>query len=120
MAWIAVVPPSPRHPYERYQVRYQEGKRQRSAGIFPTKRRAEAERRAIERGRTELARATDIDLEHLGDRLFEAFVGVGDDQLHPGQAAAHQRAQQLRQNASVSTAPTSRPITSRWPQASTP
>jgi hypothetical protein len=45
MAWIAVVPPSPRHPYERYQVRYQDGKRQRSAGIFPTKRRAEAERR---------------------------------------------------------------------------
>jgi hypothetical protein len=37
MAWIAVVPPSPRHPYERYQVRYQVGKRQRSAGIFPTK-----------------------------------------------------------------------------------
>jgi hypothetical protein len=35
MAWIAVVPPSPRHPYERYQVRYQDGKRQRSAGIFP-------------------------------------------------------------------------------------
>ena len=31
MAWIAVVPPSPRHPYERYQ----DGKRQRSAGIYP-------------------------------------------------------------------------------------
>jgi hypothetical protein len=45
MAWIAVVPPSPRHPYERYQARYQDGKRQRSAGIFPTKRRAEAEQR---------------------------------------------------------------------------
>jgi hypothetical protein len=25
MAWIAVVPPSPRHPHERYQVRYQDG-----------------------------------------------------------------------------------------------
>ena len=43
MAWIVVVPPSPRHPHERYQVCYQEGKRQRSAGIFPTKRRALAE-----------------------------------------------------------------------------
>jgi hypothetical protein len=27
MAWIVVVPPSPRHPHERYQVCYQEGKR---------------------------------------------------------------------------------------------
>jgi hypothetical protein len=53
MAWIAVVPPSPRHPYERYQARYQDGKRQRSADIFPTKRRAEAEQRAVERGRSE-------------------------------------------------------------------
>jgi 8-oxo-dGTP pyrophosphatase MutT (NUDIX family) len=32
MAWIAVVPPSPRHPHERYQVCYREGTRQRSAG----------------------------------------------------------------------------------------
>jgi hypothetical protein len=30
-------PTIPRHPYERYQVRYQDGKRQRSAGIYPTK-----------------------------------------------------------------------------------
>jgi hypothetical protein len=52
MAWIAVVPPSPRHPHERYQVRYQDGKRQRSAGIFPTKRRALAEQRAIEHARS--------------------------------------------------------------------
>jgi hypothetical protein len=35
MAWIAIVPPSPRHPHERYQVCYQDSKRQRSAGIFP-------------------------------------------------------------------------------------
>jgi integrase len=49
MAWIAIVPPSPRHPHERYQVRYQDGRRQRSAGIFPTMRRAEAEQRALER-----------------------------------------------------------------------
>ena len=49
MAWIAIVPPSARHPRERYQVRYQDGTHQRSAGIFPTLRRAEAERRALER-----------------------------------------------------------------------
>jgi integrase len=55
MAWIAIVPPSPRHPHERYQVRYQDGRRQRSAGIFPTIRRAEAEQRALERaGREQL------------------------------------------------------------------
>ena len=28
-------PAVPRHPHERYQACYQEGKRQRSAGIFP-------------------------------------------------------------------------------------
>jgi hypothetical protein len=49
-AWVVPIPPSPRHPSERYQVRYQEGKRQRSVGIFSTKRRALAEKRAIERG----------------------------------------------------------------------
>ena len=76
MAWIAVVPPSPRHPYERYQVRYQDGRRQRSAGIFPTKRRAEAERRAIERGRTELTGATDVDLEQKARTLFGDYVAT--------------------------------------------
>jgi hypothetical protein len=50
MAWIAPIPPSARHPYQRYQVRYQDGKRQRSAGIFPTRSLALAEKRAIERG----------------------------------------------------------------------
>jgi integrase len=50
MAWIAPVPPSPRYPYERYQVRYQDGPRQRSAGIFRTRQRALAEQRAAERG----------------------------------------------------------------------
>ena len=62
MAWIAIVPPSARHPHERYQVRYQDGKRQRSAGIFPTLRRAEAERRVIERaGREPLPCSTEPD-----------------------------------------------------------
>jgi hypothetical protein len=50
MAWIVPIPPSARHPQERYQVCFQDGKRHRSAGIFPTKRLALAEKRAIERG----------------------------------------------------------------------
>jgi integrase len=62
MAWIAIVPPSARHPHERYQVRYQDGPHQRSAGIFPSLRRAEAERRALERaGRQPLPHSTKPD-----------------------------------------------------------
>jgi integrase len=76
MAWIAVVPPSPRHLHERYQVCYREGTRQRSAGIFPTKRRAEAERRAIERGRTELTRPAGVDLEQKARTLFGEYVAT--------------------------------------------
>jgi integrase len=72
MAWIVVVPPSPRHPHERYQVCYQEGNRQRSAGIFLTKRRAEAEQRALERGRrTDLVVAGEVDLERARTRFGE-------------------------------------------------
>src|SRR6266542_1691196 len=50
MAWIVPIPPSARHPQARYQVCFQDGKRHRAAGIFPTKRLALAEKRAIERG----------------------------------------------------------------------
>jgi hypothetical protein len=50
--------------------------RQRSAGIFPTKRRAEAERRAIERGRSELAGATDVELEQKAWTLFGDYVAT--------------------------------------------
>ena len=72
MAWIVTVPPSPRHPHERYQVCYQEGKRHRSAGIFLTKRRAEAERRALERGRRDdLVVAAEVDLERARTLLGE-------------------------------------------------
>ncbi len=72
MAWIVVVPPSARHPQVRYQVCYQEGKRQRSAGIFLTKRRAEAEQRALERGRpTELVVPSEVDLERARTPLGE-------------------------------------------------
>jgi hypothetical protein len=73
MAWIVVVPPSPRHPHERFQVCYQEGTRQRSAGIFPTRRRALAEQRAIERGRDELVGDHEVDLERART-LFGKYV----------------------------------------------
>jgi integrase len=74
MAWIAIVPPSPRHPHERYQVRYQDGTHQRSAGIFPTLRRAEAERRAIERtGRQPLPCWTEPD-PAKAQTLFGEYV----------------------------------------------
>jgi hypothetical protein len=64
MAWIIVVPPSARHPQVRFQVCYQEGKRHRSAGIFPSRRRTLAEKRALERRQCEQAPApADLDLE---------------------------------------------------------
>jgi hypothetical protein len=50
MAWIAQAPPSPRHPKPRWQVRYQDGTRQRSAGIYTAPKVAEAARRRIDRG----------------------------------------------------------------------
>ena len=75
MAWIVVVPPSARHPHVRFQVCYQEGKRHRSAGIFPTKRRAEAERRAIERGRPELVAPAEVDLKRTRI-LFGEYVAT--------------------------------------------
>ena len=33
-------------------------------------------------------------MEQLSDRGLEALMGVGDDQLHPGQAAGLERAQE--------------------------
>ena len=76
MAWIAIVPPSPRHPHERYQVRYQDGRRQRSAGIFPTMRRAEAEQRALERvGREQHPRPIEPD-PVKARTLFGQYVTV--------------------------------------------
>jgi hypothetical protein len=74
MAWIAIVPPSPRHPHERYQVRYQDGRHERSAGICPTLRRAEVERRAIERtGRDPLPVPTEPD-PAKAQTLFGEYV----------------------------------------------
>jgi hypothetical protein len=76
MAWTAIVPPSARPPHERYQVCYQDGPHQRSAGIFPTLRRAEAERRALERaGREPLPHSTEP------DPAKARILFVGEDRL---------------------------------------
>jgi len=90
MAWITVVPPSPRHPYEGYQVCYQQGKRKRSPGIFLTKRRTLAEQRALERGRRdELAVAGEVDVEKartlLGEYVTAKWWPAWKDQ-HPTSA----------------------------------
>ena len=50
MAWIVKLPPTPRHPQTRWQVRYRDGTTQRSAGIYPTKAEARGVKRAIEHG----------------------------------------------------------------------
>jgi hypothetical protein len=50
MAWIVQVPPSPRHPKPRWQVRYRDGTRERSAGIYTAPKAAVTVRRRIERG----------------------------------------------------------------------
>jgi hypothetical protein len=34
--------------------------------------------------------------QHLGDRVLQSLVGVGDDQLHPDEAAGDQRAHEVR------------------------
>jgi len=50
MAWIVPIPPSPRHPKPRWQVRYQDGNRERSAGIYNTPKAAETVRKRVDRG----------------------------------------------------------------------
>jgi integrase len=50
MAWIVQVPPSPHHPKPRWQVRYQDGRRERSAGIYTSPKAAEAVRKRTDRG----------------------------------------------------------------------
>ncbi len=50
MAWIVPIPPSPRHPKPRWQVRYQDGSRERSAGIFNSPKAADTVRKRIDRG----------------------------------------------------------------------
>jgi integrase len=51
MAWIVQVPPSPRHPKPRWQIRYRDDTgHERSAGIFTTPKSAETVRKRIDRG----------------------------------------------------------------------
>jgi hypothetical protein len=90
-AWIAPIPPSARHPYQRYQVRYQDGNHQRSAGIFPTQRLALAEKRAIDRGdRDQPQPVTDPDPQKtrmpFGEYLTTKWWPAWKDQ-HPARPA---------------------------------
>jgi len=58
MAWIVQVPPSPRHPKPRWQIRYRDDTgHERSAGIFTTPKSAETIRKRIERGLSALVEA---------------------------------------------------------------
>jgi hypothetical protein len=50
MAWIVTIPPSPRHPKPRWQVRYRDANHERSAGIYRTPKAAEVVRKRIDRG----------------------------------------------------------------------
>jgi hypothetical protein len=50
MAWLVPIPPSPRHPKPRWQVRYQDGNHERSAGIYNSPKAAETVRKRIDRG----------------------------------------------------------------------
>jgi integrase len=75
MAWIVPIPPSSRHPKPRWQVRYQEGHRERSAGIYTTPKAAEVIRKRIERGLppTLEVLAADIDVAKA-QTLFGDYV----------------------------------------------
>jgi hypothetical protein len=51
MAWLRHVPPSARHPRDRWQIRYRdETDQERSAGIYPTQAAADAVKRRLDRG----------------------------------------------------------------------
>jgi integrase len=50
MAWIVQVHPSARHPKPRWQVRYRDDGRERSAGIYNSPKAAETVRKRIDRG----------------------------------------------------------------------
>jgi hypothetical protein len=51
MAWLRDLPPTPRHPRRRWQVRYRDpAGRERSAGIYGTEPAARAVKRRVERG----------------------------------------------------------------------
>jgi hypothetical protein len=81
------------HPVATPNERYQEGKRLRSAGILPTKRRAEAERRALERGRRDddmvVAAEADPGVDAVWNELpsvLDADLELVDEEPHPRQS----------------------------------
>ncbi len=78
MAWIMPVPPSRRHPRERFQVVYRDNSgHQRSGGIYTTRQAAEGVRRRLDRGeRIESIRGLPEApvTDHKGRTLFGDYV----------------------------------------------
>lgn len=75
MAWIVQLPPSPRHPKPRWQVRYREDNHERSAGIYRTPRAAETACKRIERGLPPALEVVAIDIDAAkAQRLFGDYV----------------------------------------------
>jgi integrase len=76
MAWIVQVPPSPRHPRVRWQVRYRDKTgRERSAGVFANPRGAETVRRRLTQGLPPLEEVTDLTTDDRKARvLFGEYV----------------------------------------------
>src|SRR6266540_76767 len=68
-------PPSPRHPKPRWQVRYRDGTRERSAGIYTSPKAAETVRKRVERGLPALVEAPAEDVDTTkAQTLFGDYV----------------------------------------------
>jgi integrase len=72
MAWIVKLPPTPRHPQTRWQVRYRVGTTQRSAGIYPTKAEARSVKHAVEQA-DHVAISDQLSSDH-SSMLFGEYV----------------------------------------------
>jgi|SRR6266487_958851 len=118
MAWIADVPPSPRHPKRRWQVRYQDGSHQRSAGTYLTREAAEKARKRVERGLPPSSDGTAADaadatkaLTLFGDYVTTTWWPTWRDQ-HPD--SAHRDLESLSRATSSRTWPGSCLEASNW------
>src|SRR6266536_540230 len=68
-------PPSPRHPKPRWQVRYRDGTREPSAGIYTSPKAAETVRKRVERGLPALVEAPAEDVDTTkAQTLFGDYV----------------------------------------------
>jgi hypothetical protein len=76
MAWIAQVLPSPRHPKPRWQVRYQDCNRERSAGIYHSPKAADTVRKRFSRGLPPTLEGVPVDVQDASkaETLFGDYV----------------------------------------------